>query len=227
MSDTPPVAPIPARTVSGADLALELLDPGSVPLFRLFRFPNADWEETPPEYRNERTDPPADHKRDFAVLYLGNTLPGVAMECRVLKIDYEDNLTWYPALAAQYQVARYAFDKPAVFLPIDGPNRRRLGLDGAHRRLASKEPFQQAALALFERYHTVVHGLSWESMHRNQPSRIYALWHEHKVTIGLSTVPADRRYALLPDDAAWKVFLRENPDVGSFDVAPPAPPPAA
>ena len=226
MSATPPTAstpPIAAHSVSGFDLELELLDPNSVPLFRLFRHPNADWDETPVAYRNERADPPPGHKADFAVLYLGTTLKGVAMECRILQADYQDHLTWKRTLAADYSVARYAFSEPAIFLPIDRRNQRVLGLDAGRRKLASKVPFQEAALALYDRYKGVVHGLSWESKHRNQPARIYALWHRHKPTIGLSTVPADRKYSLLPADVDWLTYLRENPDVEGIDDVPPAP----
>ena len=224
MSATPPTAstpPIAARSVSGFDLELELLDPNSVPLFRLFRHPNADWDETPVAHRNERVDPPAGHKTDFAVLYLGTTLEGVAMECRILRADYQDHLTWNRTLAATYQVARYAFSEPAIFLPIDRGNQRLLGLDAGQRKLASKVPYQEAALALFDRYKGVVHGLSWESKHRNQPARIYAIWHQHKPTIGLTTVPADRKYPLLPADHTWLTYLRENPDVEGIDDIPP------
>jgi hypothetical protein len=223
----PPAAPIAARTVAGARLQLELLDPGSVDLFRLFKWPGADWDETLAIYRNERVDPPVGHKDDFAVLYLGTTLPGVAMECRILRGDWQDKLTWIRTLAADYQVARYAFSRPAIFVPIDGPNRRPLGLDPGRRKLGSKAPFQEVALALFERFGRVVHGMSWESEHRNQPARIYALWHHHKSTIGLSTVPADRKYSRLPDDPDWKAFLADSPDVEGLDVSPPPPPAAA
>ncbi len=143
------------------------------------------------------------------------------MECRILRADWQDSLTWNRTLAAQYRVARYTFSQPAIFVPIDGGNRRLLGLDPGQRKLGSKVPFQEMALALYERFGRVVHGLSWESEHRNQPARIYALWHRHKPTIGLSTVPAGRTYALLPDDTAWQNFLRDNPEVGGFDEVPP------
>jgi hypothetical protein len=33
-----------------------------------------DWDEVPPQYRNERVDPPTGHKDEFAVLYTADTL---------------------------------------------------------------------------------------------------------------------------------------------------------
>src|SRR5207249_3639386 len=37
-------------------------------------------------------------------------------------------------------------------------------------------------------------GMSWRSMHRGQPGRVDAVWHHHKATIELATVPVDRQY---------------------------------
>ena len=197
------------------DLKLELLDPNSVPLWRLFRHPGGDWEEPDPNYRHERVDPPDGHKSDFAVLYLGNTLPGVAIECRLLRADYRDRYTWARDTANAYQVVQYTFGEPALFLPIDGDNKRRLGLDPASRRPGKRDAFQDASLALFTRFGNVVHGMSWDSMHRDQPARVYALWHRHKATIGL-----ERRYPLLPEHPAWRQFLLDNPDVDETTAFP-------
>jgi hypothetical protein len=201
-----------AATVRGRDLALELLDPGSETLVRLFRHPGGEWEPPPAIYRNLRVDPPAGHKDDFAVLYTATTLPAVAMECRVLSADTRDHYTWSRNLAEKYQVARYAFAAPALFIPIDGPNRSRLGLDGSQRPFAGYAPYQEAALALHQRYGELVHGLSWESFHRNQPGRAYAVWHHRKASMQLAlALPGP--YPRLVDDTEWQKFLVDYPEV--------------
>ena len=150
--------------IQAKDLDLELLDPGSTPLVRLFRHPGGKWEPPPEVHRNLRVDPPAGHKGAFAVLYTGNTLATVAIECGVLRADVRDRYTWAADLAEQYRVVRYTFVAPALFVPIDGPNREALGLAGSQRKfVAGYEPYQLVAHELFQRYGNVVHGLSWES----------------------------------------------------------------
>jgi hypothetical protein len=80
--------------IRGRDLDLELLDPGSEPLIRLYRHARGDWEAPPEEYRNLRVDPPRGRQDAYAVLYAANTLPAVAAECRVLNVDGMDRYTW-------------------------------------------------------------------------------------------------------------------------------------
>jgi len=202
--------------VRGRDLDLELLDPGSEPLVRLYRHAEGDWEPPPELHRNLRVDPPRGSHGAYAVLYTANTLPAAAAECRVLNIDGMDRYTWARDRARQYRVVRYAFESPALFIPIDGPNRERLGLAGGQRRFAGYEPYQAAALELFERYGQVVHGLSWESFHRNQPGRVYALWHQHKATVALRRTSPDP-HVLLVDDEEWLRFLREYSDIEAIE----------
>lgn len=214
-----------AASFRGQDLALDLLDPDSEPLIRLFSRAGGEWKPPKPEYRNLRVDPPGGHKRSFAVLYLGNTLPTVAIECGILHADHADRYTWSTDRAKRYRVARYAFSRPGLFVPIDGPNRSILGLDGRQRPFGGYEPYQSVALELFERYGKVVHGLSWESFHRNQPGRVYALWHHHKRTIGLRLVDptpptSDPRFSRLVDDREWSAFLAANPQVEALDPPP-------
>ena len=36
-------------------------------------------------------------------------------------------------------------------------------------------PYQEAAIELFRRFGPLAHGLSWESFHRSQPGRFYAI----------------------------------------------------
>jgi len=208
-----------APAFRGRDLELELLDPDSERLVRLFRHPGGDWEPPPEAYRNLRVDPPAGHKAEFAVLYTANTMATVAIECGVLRADARDHYTWATDVAAQYRVVRYSFAAPALFVRIDGRNRVVLGLAGPQRKFAGYEPYQSVARDLFVRYGGTVHGLSWESFHRNQPGRVYALWHQHKATIGLSiSTPAP--YPTLVDDAEWQAFLAANPEVEAMAPAP-------
>ncbi|TAH51067.1 MAG: hypothetical protein EYC67_02080 [Betaproteobacteria bacterium] len=208
-----------ATPFSGRDLELELLDPDGERLVRLFHHPGGDWEPPSVEYRNLRVDPPAGHKGRFAVLYTGNTLPTVAIECGILRADIGDRYTWATDLADQYRVARYSFSAPGLFIPIDGRNRNVLGLAGGQRRFAGYEPYQVVSLQLFERFGTVIHGLSWESFHRNQPGRVFALWHHHKATIGLS-IAAPQPSPKLADDSEWLAFLAANPQVEPMSPAP-------
>lgn len=208
-----------AASFSGRDLELELLDPDSERLVRLFRRPGGEWEPPPEAYRNLRVDPPLGHKDMFAVLYTGSTLATVAIECGVLRADLQDRYTWAMDLAGEYRVVRYAFAAPALFVPLDGRNRPTLGLGGSQRRFAGYEPYQAAAHELFRRFGNVVHGLSWESFHRNQPGRVYALWHRHKATVGLS-IASPASYPTLVDDAEWKAFLAANPEVEAMNSAP-------
>jgi len=80
------------------------------------------------------------------------------------------------------------------------------------RTFNSYVPFQEVALELFERFGTVVHGLSWASFHRNQLGRVYAIWHHHKATLQLA-ITTSKPYTSLADDPDWLRFLAANPDV--------------
>ena len=207
------------ETFRGRDLELELLDPDSERLVRLFRRPGGEWEPPQEAFRNLRVDPPTGDKGAFAVLYTASTLATVAIECGVLRADPEDRYTWAVDLAGQYRVVRYAFAAPALFVPIDGRNRTALGLAGGQRRFAGYEPYQAAAYEIFLRFGQVVHGLSWESFHRNQPGRVYAVWHHHKSTVGLS-IASPAPYATLAQDAEWHAFLAAHADVEPLEPPP-------
>lgn len=202
-----------SATCSARDLDLEMIDPASVPLVRLYRHVGCDWDEPDPKYRTSRVDPPDGHKDAFSVLYMANSIGVVAAECRLLTFDTGNNCAWDVDKATPYKVVRYTHAKPAIFLPIDGHrNKPKLGLDGPHMFAAGYAPFQDAALVLYQRFGDVVHGLSWESFTRNQPGRVYALWHKHKATIGLSrtTLPPHGNFV---EDADWKALLAEFPHI--------------
>src|SRR5690606_29763258 len=103
------------------------------------------------------------------------------------------------------------FSAPALFIPIDH-NDERLELAAYQRAFTGYAPYQVAASKLFAKFGMLAHGLSWKSFHRNQPGRVYALWHHHKSTIKLeitSPVP----YTRLPEDHEWKQFLAQNPAI--------------
>lgn len=205
-----------ALTCPARELDLELFDPGSVTLLRLFKHPGGEWDAPPAAFRNLRVDPPAGHKDDYAVLYTGDELAAVATECLILQAGEGDRTTWRQDKAAAYRVARYGFLKPALFLPIDGKNRQRLGLAGGQRPWGGYGAWQEAALALHQRFAQVVHGLSWESFHRNQPGRVFALWHEHKTSCDLRlTTPGE--FPLLTEDAQWRAFLVAHPEIEAID----------
>lgn len=209
-------------TFRGRDLELELLDPGSTPLVRLFRHSGGEWDPPPPGVKRElRVDPPPGSQGAYDVLYTASMLPTVAIECRILSADPRDRYSWAVDVAERYWVVRYKFASPALFIPIDGHrNREALGLAGGQRKFSGYEPYQVVCHELFKRYGAVVHGLSWESFHRNQPGRVYAIWHHHKATIGLS-ITSPTPYEKLLDDAEWKQFLADNPEIEAL-TPPPA-----
>ena len=187
---------------------LELVNQAGLTLYRLFRHPGGDWEPPPEQFRILRADPPAGHKGDYAVLYTSDALAAAAMECRVLYCENAtDRWCWHEAKAATYSVARYTFDRPAVFLPLDGQNRKTLGL--SHKRRYSA--FQDIAHTLFQRYGGSVDGLSWESFHRGQIGRVYAIWHSRKASLGLNRTTTT--FPLLTNDTEWLGYLAANPDI--------------
>ena len=198
---------------NGRELDLELLDARSVPLCRLFRHPNGEWDPPPVVHRTLRVDPPTAHGHRYAVLYTSDQLPCVAAECRVLSIDQLDRWSYHAGKAKDYQVARYSFAAPALFIPIDGPNARHLGLDGESRLFDGKayEPYQEVGLELFTRYGEMVHGLSWASFHRNQLGRVYAIWHHRKASMQLARPIA--RFTALEADPEWLAFLAKWPSI--------------
>jgi hypothetical protein len=192
----------------GAQLELELLDPSSVELVRLFRHPGGDWDPPPAAYRNQRVDPPVGKESDYAVLYTGDCIEAVAVECRILACDSRDRYTYDIARTREYSVVRYEMLAPAIFIPLDG-NRKVLGLRGFD---PDYERHRSVAHELFTRYRGVVHGLSWDSYHRNQPGRVYALWHDHKDSVEL-VIKSSKPYSLLAEDPDWLKFLASRPDI--------------
>ena len=192
---------------------MELRDARSLSLVRLFKHDGGDWEPPDPRFRKLRVDPPAGSESRFAVLYTANTLPCVAAECRILLPNqHDDRWTWRADLAALYKVVRYEVTAPSIFVRIDQPMAESLGLGVGGVKFGGYGPYQAIALELFERFGTVVHGLSWSSFHRNQPGRIYAAWHHHKATVGLE-IASPKPYAPLLTDPEWKAFLEANPSI--------------
>jgi hypothetical protein len=208
-----------AAVFRGQDLLLEMLDADAVHLVRLFRHVGGDWQAPDLQYRNLRADPPAGRKAAFATLYTANSLCAAAVECGVLRADHLDRYVWDEDLAKQYRVVRYTHREAAVFIPLDGRNRDLIGLAGGLRRFAGYEPFQEVALQLFMRFGRTCHGLCWESFHRNQPGRVYAVWHHRKESMGLR-IESSTPYVTLADDAEWRGFLAACPDVKGISAAP-------
>ena len=112
-------------------LQLELLNPGSLALCRAYNsaYPDSYWEPPPPAARTARVDPPAGHQDDFAILYLGVHVAATAAEARLLQQDVRRQWFISRDSAKHYALATYTLAKPAVLLPIDGPNQAGLGLD--------------------------------------------------------------------------------------------------
>jgi hypothetical protein len=196
-------------TFEGAQLQVDLLDPFAVTPVRLFRHPGGDWDEPPLEYRNQRVDPPVGHESEYAVLYTAESIAAAAIECHILNCDSRDRYTYDQQRTMEYSVVRYEMRAPALFIPIDGENKSALGLRGLDPR--GYERHRAAAYELFKRFGSIVHGLSWESYQRNQPGRVYALWHHHKSTVGLA-ISSATPYLKLAEDREWLQLLKDNPE---------------
>lgn len=195
-------------TFAGAQLQVDLLDPGSVTPVRLFRHPGGHWDEPPVEYRNQRVDAPVGHESEYAVLYTAESITAAAIECRILHPDIRGRYTYDQVRTTQYSVVRYEMRAPALFIPLDGENKGVLGLRGLDPRY---ERHRAVAYELFKRFGGTVHGLSWESYQRNQPGRVYALWHHHKTTVGLA-ISSATPYLKLAEDPEWLQLLKDNPE---------------
>lgn len=196
-------------------LEINLIDPQSA-WVRLFRHDGGEWSPPEEKYRNARVDPPDGHKNAFAVLYLAAALPTVAVECGIMFEDELRRYRWSRDRAKQYWVVRYATQAPALFISLDGRNRTKLGLDGARVAFNGYAPFQAVALELFSRFGSIVHGMCWDSFHRNQPGRVYALWHHHKSTVDLKIV-SSTPFEKLDADDEWLSFLNAKPQIEELD----------
>lgn len=203
-------------TFEGAQLQVDLLDPLSVTPVRLFRHPGGDWDEPPPQFRTQRADPPVGHQSEYAVLYTAESIAAAAIECRILHCDIRDRYTYDQQRTLEYSVVRYELRAPALFIPIDGENKSILGLRGLDPRY---ERHRAVAHELFQRFGAVVHGLSWESYHRNQPGRVYALWHHQKPTVKLA-ISSATPYVKLAEDPEWLQLLKDNPEFEPLAGAP-------
>jgi len=168
-------------------------------------------------------DPPPGQEHKFAVLYTADTLACIASECGVLKYDPAKRVFQVDrALLAEYQVARYTFAAPALFVRVDPDDAAALGLQprtysAGKIVVADDYPrYQAASLALWERFGELAHGLSWQSMHRGQLGRAYGIWHDRKPNLQLALDSA-RPGAPLVNDAEWTSFEAAN---GGFNDLP-------
>jgi hypothetical protein len=124
-----------------------------------------------------------------------------------LAIDLQNKWTLNLDREADNKLTRYTFSNAGCFIKLDGDNRRRLGI-ADYQSFGGYDAYQQVSLELFKRYGQTVHGLSWESFHRHQLGRVYAIWHHRKADLGLTycaPVP-------LADDPQWKSLLARIPD---------------
>jgi hypothetical protein len=85
------------------------------------------------------------------------------------------------------------------------------GLQGLYE--STYEASRWVTLELFRRYGHLAHGVSYESFHRYQPGRVYAIWHSRKE--GLLLRSRDERPRLI-DDPSWVAFLASHPSVEAF-----------
>lgn len=199
--------PLRVPPFRGQELQLELIDPGALTLIRSYQHPDADWLPPPVPFRTNRVDPPAEHGDCFAVMYTSTNIQSSAMEVRALFWDPDDDrFYWDEVTASKYRVVRFTSGRPGIFIPIDGRNRAVFCLEG--KLEPNYESTRWIALELFRRYGHLVHGLSYESFHRHQPGRVYAIWHSRKDD--LSLVPSACR-PLLSEDVDFRAFLAAHP----------------
>jgi hypothetical protein len=214
--------------LTDADIDIEVRGPDKPPLIRLFRHPGAAYELPEEKYRNGRFDPPPQHKSLFATLYTADNIAAAAMECRISQADNRDVFSYSLKRAGEYKVVRFQHEKPALFIRVDRHVLRKMGVPDFAPDYGS---FQSAAMALFEKYGTTVHGLSWESFHRGQPGRNYGFWHNRKDDIVLKPVQLEADCPELVKDADWLQLLRDYPVIelqpDDEPIAPVAPPAAS
>jgi hypothetical protein len=184
--------------VEWSDLDVDVIDHRETRLLRLYRHPGGEWDPPPPAYRNLRVDPPGPDKSIYAVLYIGTRIDTVAQECRLLSVNDADEWTLDASREAQYSIARYEFNRAGIFVPIDGKNGKRFGLENI-ASYGAYLPYQQLGAELHRRFSHLAHGLSWRSFHRHQSGPVYALWHERKADLGLHVISTER----LAIDPSW------------------------
>lgn len=201
--------------VEDEDLLIEVRSPDKPPLVRLFRWEGSAFGVPAPEHRIGRFDPPPGHRDVFAVLYTAEHVETAAIECRVLASDANDQYT-YSYKTPQHRVVRLKYTKPALFIRVDSPSAKKWGIG---RFKPTYEQYQGLALTLYERYGTVIHGLSWQSYHRGGPGRNYGFWHSQKSDAGLEILQPEEQCPFLHEDPEWLAFLNEHKEA----VHPAAP----
>lgn len=208
-----------------ADIDIEVRGTDDPPLIRLFRHPGAAYGLPEEGHRNGRFDPPALEKGLFATLYTADNIAAAAMECRILQANSRDEYSYSLRRAGEYKVVRFQYKAPALFIRVDREVKRKLGIPAF---TTDYSPFQRAAKALFDRYGSAVHGLSWESFHRGQPGRNYGFWHHRMDAIGLEPLQLEKDCPRLLEDGDWRQLLHDHPVIElQPDDNPPAPAAAA
>ena len=192
--------------IRDTDVEIEVRDPGNSPLVRLFRWKGTSIGEPPVAHRNSRFDPPAGSKEAFSVLYAAENIVTAAVECRILTPDQMDRFT-YSYQSPPHRVARLNHSEPALFIRITGESLKKWGVKSFQ---LNYDAYQTMALALFERYGTTVHGMSWDSFHRGRPGRNYGFWHSRLDTIGFRALQEEPNCLSLELDPDWKAFLDTN-----------------
>jgi hypothetical protein len=182
----------------------------AAPLVRLFKHAGSSFSLPDVAFRVNRYDPPPGHKEKFAVLYTADNLAGAAMETRVLQANSEDEYVVSDRRARPYKVARLQYQRPALFIDMTPELRLKLGIG---RFQPDYLLYQQAALALYERFGQTAHGYSWESFHRGQPGRNYGFWHHRKDDIELQPVCPESDCPELLADAEWLELLKDFPAI--------------
>lgn len=196
------------------ELEPTVVDPKATVLCRLYSWPGGEWDEPEPKYRSLRVDPPGEvdpldpRKHAFAVLYTATRLDTIAQECGILTVDGAGRWTLNESQEERYNLARYEFDRPGIFISIDEPNATRLGLDDS-AVMGEYAPYQELALDLFQSFGHIAHGLCWRSFHRRQSGPVYAIWHSRKADLGLARPTTCK----LKSDPEWIDVLSRTPNL--------------
>jgi hypothetical protein len=201
-------------------LQLELLNPGSLALCRAYNtaYPDSYWEPPPPAARTARVDPPAGHQDDFAILYLGVHVAATAAEARLLQQDVRRQWFISRDSAKHYALATYTLAKPAVLLPIDGPNQAGLGLDPVTMAFEDDYASSRAmALRIHQQFDGRIDGFTWESFRAERIGRVVALFHHRKAYVGLQVLTTKPHPPLL-DSPEWQAFETQYPGIEIRDA---------
>ena len=170
------------------NLYLEILPTNTVDLYRVWDRAGSDWEPNP--YAGSgRVDCPV-KPSEFEMLYVSTTALTAIQESRLLT-ERSGGTGWifHRSRAAGFKITVYRTATPLPAAPLDARNAALLGLDRT-TLLDGKGPYQAAALRIRRERGADVPALCWRSRHREADGLVLAIFHDKKLSIGLTRVSA-------------------------------------